>query len=276
MISITEKQFRLLVDYVKKNFGINLAEKRALLEGRLHNVLLKNNYANFQSYYEYLVADKTGTAVTELLNRLTTNHTFFLREEDHFWYLRDEVLPFLKNKVRERDLRIWSAGCSTGEEPYTLAMILADFFGPEKALWDTKILATDISQKVLDKAKTGIYEKEELTKLPKVWQKQYFQSYDEAHRQVGEGIRQEVIFKTFNLNSSIFPFKKRFQVIFCRNVMIYFDPQTKRALVDSFYEIMEEGGYLFIGLSEFIGREETQFKYIRPAVYRKVWGKGVR
>jgi len=113
-------------------------------------------FNNFSEYYNYLITDKTGNALVTLFDKITTNHTFFMREADHFYYFKNEVLPYLKNTVRDRDLRIWSAGCSSGEEPYTLAMIIDEFFGDEKKKWDRKILATDISTRALKKAVEGI------------------------------------------------------------------------------------------------------------------------
>lgn len=154
--AINDKEFNQLAAYIKKNYGINLKEeKRAMVTGRLRNELRQNNFKNFSEYYDYVISDKTGNAAAALINRISTNHTFFMREADHFDYFKSNVLPYLKNTVSDRDLRIWSAGCSTGEEPYTLAMVIDEFFGAEKARWDTKVLATDISGKVLDIAEKG-------------------------------------------------------------------------------------------------------------------------
>ncbi len=269
MISITEDEFWKLVSFIKGNYGINLTEKKALVTGRLQNILAEKNMQSFSEYFNYIMADKSGSAVTNLINKITTNHTFFLRERDHFDFFRTQVLPYLKSTSPSRDMRVWSAGCSSGEEPYTLEMIIADFLGMERKAWDTRILATDISEKVLDIAVQGIYANEQLTAIPDDWKRRYFTRVNDDASQLVEDIRNNVIFRRFNLMNQVFPFKKKFQVIFCRNVMIYFDAETRRELVDRFYEHTEPGGYLFIGLSESLRREETNYKYIRPSVYRK-------
>ena len=150
-----------------------------------------------------------------------------------------------------------------------MAMLIADFFGAQKVFWDTRILATDISQKVLEAAQRGIYPQDQLTQIPQHWRKNHFRELDAERSQVVEGIRNEVIFRSFNLMNPVYPFKKRFQVIFCRNVMIYFDAATRRELVRKFYDCTEPGGYLFIGHSESIRSEDTGYQYILPAVYRK-------
>ena len=272
-ITISDKEFWQLSRYIKANYGINLKEeKRALVMGRLHNVLVQNNFKSFSEYFNYVMADKTGNAANTLINKITTNHTFFMREADHFNFFRDTVLPYLVSRAKDKDLRIWSAGCSSGEEPYTLAMIIDDYFGKDKKWWDTKILATDISSKVLDEAKQGKYENEELASIPPHWRLKYFKKYDSEKSVIVDKIKNEVIYRKFNLIDEVFPFKRKFNVIFCRNVMIYFDSPTKHKLVNKFYEHMEPGGYLFIGHSEALNRDETKYKYLMPAIYRKEEG----
>lgn len=268
MIAPTDKEFLQLADYIKDNYGINLMEKKALVTGRLTN-LVANNFSSFADYIQHIFADKTGESMVTLINKLTTNHTFFLREAAHFDYFKLTVLPYLTRNAPDHDLRIWSAGCSTGEEPYTLAMIMADYFGEKKIFWDTKILATDISQKALNTALQGIYTNEQIKPLPMEWKRNYFKAIDQERSGVVDPIRNEVVFRSLNLMNPVFPFKKRFHVIFCRNVMIYFDEPTKRELVDRFYEVTEPGGYLFIGHSETLTRNETRYRSIIPAVYRK-------
>lgn len=270
MVNITEKEFRQFAEYIKTNYGIHLKDdKQSLVAGRLSNVLLNKNFNSLSEYLDYVVSDKTGQAVVTLLDKITTNHTFFMREVDHFHYFRDKVLPFLSGTVRDKDLRIWSAACSSGEEPYTLAMIIDEFFGKEKMWWDTKILATDISNNVLDIAKKGVYSKEKISALPASWKLNHFKELDIENSVLTEKIRNEVIYRKLNLMDSVFPFKRKFHVIFCRNVMIYFDDKTKNELVEKLYDLTEYGGYLFIGHSESLNRDATRYKYVIPAVYRK-------
>ncbi len=270
MVEITKKEFQQLSDYIKTNYGIRLKEeKMTLVTGRLHKVLQQAGFSSFTEYFDHLVSDRTGGAVTTLVDRITTNHTYFMREPSHFYYFRDKVLPYLQDTVKEKDLRIWCAACSTGEEAYTLAMLLDEFFGRTKMWWDTKILATDISEQVLDTARRGVYSRERIEPLPFSWKTSYFKAYDAENSVLIDRIRNEVIYRKLNLMDSVFPFKKKLHTIFCRNVMIYFDNETKCRLVDKFYEHLEYGGYLFIGHSESLNRETTKFKYVLPSVYRK-------
>lgn len=270
MIDIPDKEFIQIVEYVKSNYGINLTHKRTLVVGRLQNYLMQKGIKGFNDYYKLLISDTSGNLASELVNKLTTNHTFFAREVQHFDFFKNKALPDLvKQCEKNRDLRIWSAGCSSGEEPYTLAMLIADYFGENRAMWDTKVLATDISTKVINIAKDGVYQNEQLDSLPENWRRNYFKKLDKEKSSVADNIKSEVVFRIFNLMNEAFPFKKKFHVIFCRNVMIYFDSNTKTELVNKFYENTEHGGYLFIGHSESINREESRYKYVMPAVYRK-------
>ena len=268
-MKIQDDDFREFASYIKRDFGINLSSKKILVEGRLGLMLANKGFENFRDYFIFVKNDPTGAELNELLNRVTTNHTFFMREKVHFDFFRSRVLPELKTKVKDQDLRIWSAGCSTGEEPYTLAIILDECFGFEKHQWDTKILATDISQRALEAAETGRYPEEALEQIPSTWKKRYFKPCGNQEYQVQDKIRSEVIFRTLNLMDHHFPFRRKFHAIFCRNVMIYFDNPTKLQLVQKYYDLTEPGGYLFIGHSESINRLETGYSYVMPAIYQK-------
>jgi len=270
MLTISDKEFKQLADYIQANYGIFLKkEKQTLMLGRLGNVLTEKNFTSFNDYFNYLMADRTGDAISTLVDKITTNHTFFMREIDHFNFFRDKILPNLISTLKVKDMRIWSAGCSSGEEPYTLAMIIDESLGANKKGWDAKILATDISSKVLDIARKGVYDNEGLATIPPFWKLNYFEKLSNDKSSLINKIRNEVIYRKFNLMDMVFPFKKKFHVIFCRNVMIYFDNKTKIDLVKKFYDATEPGGYLFIGHSESLNRNETEYKYIMPAVYRK-------
>ncbi len=270
MITITDKEFKQLAEYIKKNYGINLKdEKKVLVSGRLQQVLIQEGCSNFTKYLDYVTSDKSGAAVITMLDKITTNHTFFMREADHFDCFKGKVLPYLKNRIPDKDMRIWCAASSTGEEAYTLAMLIDEFLGGEKIFWDTKILATDISENVLNQAVKGVYSNEKIDPLPLHWRQNYFQRYNDENWIVKEKIKNEVIFRKFNLIQQIYPFKKKFHVIFCRNVMIYFDQDTKNELVKRLYDQLEIGGYLFIGHSESIDRLLCNFQYVMPSVYKK-------
>lgn len=267
MIKLTDSEFSFLVEFIKSSYGIDLGRKRVLMEGRLNSYLVEQGYPDYGAYIQALQADQTGRELTNLLNRLTTNHTFFMRESEHFKYFRDAVLPGLERTVFNRDLRIWCAAASTGEEPYTLAMILNDRFGGRSPEWDKTLLATDISMRALETAKQGVYSAESIKDIPAAWKKQYFTTLPDGHVQVQPEIRSEVLFRRFNLMDPIVA-KRPFHVVFCRNVMIYFDMPTKAALAERIYDAMAPGGYLFIGFTESLPKP-TRFQYIMPSVYQK-------
>lgn len=268
MYNLTDDDFKTLVTYVQKNFGINLAQKRILIEGRLTNVLKERGIASFSDYLKIVFEDKSGKEINELLNKLTTNHTFFLREEEHFKYLREVVLPYMEKTCKNNEIRIWSAGCSSGQEAYTIAMVIDEYFGTNKAKWNTTILATDISFDILGKGQAATYPDTALDDIPEAWRKKYFKVNGDGTVTVCDKIRKEVEFRPFNLMDN-FPFKKPFDIIFCRNVMIYFDAPTKVALVNRFYNATRDGGYFFIGHSETINKNETKYNYLKPAMYRR-------
>lgn len=266
---MTDSEFARIVKYTAMRYGIDLHNKKVMVAGRLDNYLETNGYRSYDEYMDKVENDYTGQEAQNLINILTTNHTYFMRESEHFEFLKDVILPELKEKEKAtRDLRIWSAAASSGEEPYTIAMVIKDFFGLDYLNWETSILATDISRKVLDKAVQGIYSKEQIQNLPQWWQKGNFVQLGENEYQVKKEIRDKVIFRQFNLMNTL-PFKKKLHVVFLRNVMIYFDEETKKRLVSKIYDFMEPGGYLIIGSTENIDRSAVGFNFVRPSVFRK-------
>lgn len=269
MINLQEKDFQRLVRFVKDNYGINLSQKRQLIIGRLSNSVVSMGFSTFTEYIDHILSEKNPQDIELMLNKLTTNYSFFLRESAHFDYFNQTVLPYLEKTKNDHVLSIWSAGCSFGQEPYTLSMYLKEYFGHKPGNWDTRILATDISQNALKAASQGIYDEESLKELPPEWKRKYFKKTHEAGvYQVSDALRSNVIYKTFNLMDPIH-FKLKFDVIFCRNVMIYFDQDTKDALVQRFYDATVPGGYLFIGHSESLNKATTPYQYLMPSAYRK-------
>ncbi len=269
MLTLNENDFRKLITFIKGRYGIDLSQKRQLIIGRLSNTVVSMGYSTFTEYIEHILSQKNPQDIELMLNKLTTNYTFFLRESAHFDYFRDTVLPYLEKTKRDHVLSIWSAGCSSGQEPYTLSMILKEYFGSKAGNWDTRVLATDISQNALKAAASGIYDEESLSAIPSAWKQKYFKRTNEAGvYQVADVLKNNVIFRTFNLMDPI-RFKLKFDVIFCRNVMIYFDQQTKDALVQRFFNATVPGGYLFIGHSESLNKATTPYKYLMPSAYRK-------
>jgi len=269
-LKLSDSEFQRIVSYVKSNYGIVLDQKRVLIEGRLENYLVKHDYKSYHEYMGLVESNPRGNEAANLINVLTTNHTYFMRESEHFSYLRQVVLPWIRKKAGStRDVRIWCAASSTGEEPYTIAMVIADYFGLEHGSWDTQVLATDISTDVLRRAMEGIYTSEQVEVLPDNWRRRFFRKIinEDAYR-VTDELKREVIYRKFNLMDE-FPFRKKLHVVFLRNVMIYFDEKTKRELIQKVYDAMEPGGYLFIGQTESIAKEYCPFEHVRPSVYRK-------
>ena len=258
-----------LVNYMRDHYGVNLEQKLTLVEGRLWSVINQKGFTTLGEYFNYVKNDKTGEEAKTLVTRLTTNYTYFMREDQHYKFLVNNILPPLKASLRDKDLRIWSAGCSSGEEPFTTAMVLDDFFGINKHEWDSKILATDISPQVLKMAQEAVYPEERLQNLSPAWKSKYFTKLGPDKFKVNDNIRNEVIFRPFNLMEKTFPFRKKFHVIFCRNVMIYFNKQTRDELVERYYDALENGGYLFIGLSETVSKTDTRFNFVQPSIYKK-------
>lgn len=267
MMEIKHEDFVRLTQFVQKNYGINLTQKKNLIEGRLGKTILDMGFSNFTEYVDYLLKSKSPEDLDILINKLTTNHTYFMRENSHFEFFQNVILPDLESRAKNRTLGVWSAGCSSGEEPYTLSILLKEYFGNKTPAWDTRLLATDISKQILTKASRGIYGEDSLKELPDSWKKKYFTKSNQGYT-VTQALKDNVVFREFNLMDPI-RFKIPFDVIFCRNVMIYFDQPTKDALIQRFYNALKPGGYLLIGHSETLNKENSQFKYIMPATYKK-------
>ncbi len=267
---LVDRDFIRLRDLMYDSFGINLTHKRTLIETRLNTIVAQKGFLNFTDYIDHVLDDATGKELSLLVSRLTTNFTYFMREAQHFTFMRSVALPEIVPCIRDKNLCIWSAGCSSGEEPYSIAMILEDYFAGAKKGLDTRILATDISAKVLNAAYAGVYSTDRMKKIPTHWRERHFVKDEGDLYRVVPAIQKEVIFRNFNLMEKRFAFKKKFHIVFCRNVMIYFDAGTREALANRFYECMHPGGYLFIGMSETLTGGKTDFKYISPSIYKKV------
>lgn len=270
MIQITDSEFIELVNYMKDNYGINLTKKRQLIEGRMSNVIIKAGMTSFGQYIK-LVKSNSNNEVITLINKLTTNHTFFYREDNHYDFLKNVILPKIEKNSTVKKINIWSAGCSSGEEAYTTTMAIEEYFGFRKNIWNTQIIATDISNNVLEKAKEAKYNAESIKNLPDMWKLKYLNKISDEKYEVKEIIKNKVKFSIFNLMDNIpILYKNKFDVVFCRNVMIYFDQKTKNELINRLYGAVKQGGYIFIGHSESIQRDLSEFKYICPAIYQKV------
>ena len=271
---LKDSEFQQFSRYVQETCGINLHEgKKALLKARLGKILRGRNFRSFKEYYDHVINDRSGNELTILLNSISTNLTYFFREPQHFDFLRTEILPELlgRNGVSKNvTLRFWSAGCSTGEEAYSIAISASQFLNHAKDA-QIKILATDISTRVLTKAENGVYDKEKIDKIPYELRRAYFQKGDNRWRgyvRVKKEIRDLISFQRLNFMEK-FQFREPFDVIFCRNVMIYFETATKEILIEKFYRNLSEGGYLLIGHAESLMGINHNFTYIKPSVFKK-------
>ena len=265
-LAITDADFQRLARFIQGNYGIDLSKKRQLIVGRLSTAIRQRGYDSFSKFVDHLLSTKDQDELTLVLNKLTTNYTFFMREMDHWELFRTQIIPeIIRRHQRDKTLAIWSAGCSSGEEPYNISMYLFDYLGNQAANRDTRILATDISAQALASAQKGVYELPAY--MPAAWKKKYFRPQQDGSWMVTPQVKQNVIFRTFNLMDPI-QFKRKFDVIFCRNVMIYFDQPTKDALVRRFYNATLPGGYFLISYSENLSAN-TPYARIAPATYQK-------
>jgi chemotaxis protein methyltransferase CheR len=272
-VDLTDTDFRKISRLVYDQCGIHLQEgKKELVRARLGKRMRLGRFHSFREYLQYVIEDSSGEELVHLLDSISTNFTFFFREEKHFHFLRSEFVPALaaSRPDRDRKIRFWSAGCSSGEESYSLAITLLE--GLENSPgWDIDILGTDLSTKVLKAAAAGIYSQERIRSLPQALVKKYFLKGNRQwkdHVKVKDRVRRHVRFARLNLTEP-FHFKKSFDGILCRNVMIYFDKKTQASLVNRLYDCLETGGVLLIGHSESLTGITHPFQYVRPTIYRK-------
>jgi len=265
-MTITDADFTRLVKFVQGNYGIDLSQKKQLITGRLSTSIKQRGYTSFTDFVNQVIQTKDNDLITLLLDKLTTNYTFFMREKEHLDLFCQKIIPdIVQRHQRDKTLAIWSAGCSTGEEPYNITMFLFDYLGAQASQWDTRLLATDISNRAMTAAKKGVYELPDT--IPPDWKKKYFVPQAGGQYQVAPKVRDNVIFQPFNLMDPIH-FRRKFDVIFCRNVMIYFDQPTKDALVRRFYDATLPGGYLLISKSENLSAN-MPYRRLAPSTFQK-------
>ncbi len=265
-MNISEADFQRMAKFIHSTYGIDLFQKKQLITGRLSPVLRQKGYKSFGDFVDNLLKNKSEEDVTLVINKLTTNYTFFMREKEPLDYFRSRIIPDLVQRhQRDKVLSIWSAGCSSGEEPYNLTMFLFDYLGSQASQWDTRILATDISAQALSAARKGVYTLPDT--IPPEWKKKYFVPNGDGSHTVAPAVKNNVIFQTFNLMGPI-KFRRKFDMIFCRNVMIYFDQPTKDALVKRFYDYTVPGGYFMISCSENLG-PTAPYRRLAPATFQK-------
>ncbi|MFQ5470045.1 MAG: CheR family methyltransferase [Gammaproteobacteria bacterium] len=270
--AFTDSDFVTIRHLVKDHTGISLSDaKKDMVYSRLSRRLRQLELDDFKSYSQ-LIIDGQGDELTHFTNAITTNLTSFFREEHHFNYLANTVLPdIIKNNGASRRLRIWSAGCSTGEEPYSIAIILKEIL-PRNQTWDAKILATDLDSNVVATAKSGVYSEERIKHISENRKKKWFRQGNQGSAglvSVSIELKELITFKQLNLLHN-WPMKGPFDVIFCRNVVIYFNKDTQKVLFDRYADLMETGNHLFIGHSESLFKVSDRFELLGQTIYRKI------
>ena len=269
---LTERDFNTIRKLVYDHTGINLSEgKRDMVYSRLAKRLRQLGLETFGDYCA-LLENESSDELGNFMNSVTTNLTSFFREEHHFEYLKNELLPkLMKIRDGERTIRIWSAGCSSGEEPYSIAMTVRDVI-PASSGWDVRILATDLDTNVLHHASQGIYSEDRLNGVPKEKLKRWFLKGkgDNAGKvRIAKELRDMIIFKQLNLMKA-WPIKPGIDVLFCRNVVIYFDKPTQSVLFDRYADILADHGHMFIGHSETLYNVCDRFRLLGKTIYEKI------
>ncbi len=275
VVDLSHADYERIRRLVYAQSGINLGDQKVqLVRARLGKLVRRGGFRSFHDYFRHVEEDPSGEALCGLLDAISTNTTHLFREIRHFQLLRKILDGWLADSAwckKHPVLRIWSAGCSSGEEPYSIAMVAHDAIRSHRTV-ELKILATDLSVQVLSRAKLGFFESHRVGTVPAEYQNRYFQKVRQGEivgLQIISELRQLVTFRRFNLMSAVFPFQNDFHVIFCRNVMIYFDQPTQETLVNKYAHHLAEGGYLMIGHSESLNGIQHPLSYVEPTVYRK-------
>lgn len=275
LIKMSDREFAKLSEYIYSLCGINITiSKKAMLEARLSKRLKKLGIESYADYCSNLLSGSDNEEVVNMINLVTTNKTDFFREPAHFEYMSKHAVPDLirsKGAGTERELMVWSAGCSTGEEPYTLAIVLSEF-GVSLPRFSFTVLATDISTQVLQSAKQAVYDDNNLLQIPDNLKKKYFlrgKGEFENRIRVSQELRDRVKFRQLNFMDGDFGLREAADIIFCRNVIIYFDRQTQERLLRRFCAHLTAGGYIFMGHSETLQNMHLPLTNVAPTVYRK-------
>lgn len=267
-MNISDSDFEQVRAFMLKQYGINLEKKRSLIEGRLSQLVEENGCDSFR---DYVSAAMTNPKLQQqMVTRLTTNYTYFQREEVHFNYMVKEAVPaMLADNPHKRSLKLWSAGCSSGDEPYTISIFLREMMAAGSPISMYSIQATDISDDMLQHAQQGCYTEDNLKTLSPALRAKYLTPAGEGEWKLSPLVAAPIRFSKLNLMQP-FPIGfQRFDIIFCRNVMIYFTQETRKELTQKFYDALNPGGYLFIGLSENIPGAKVGFQMMRPSVFQK-------
>jgi chemotaxis protein methyltransferase CheR len=261
------REFEQIRRLAHEVFGLDLKPgKEQLVAARLARLMRAGGFHSYRQLYRHTVEDRTGEALAAMIDALATNHTAFLREQEHFRFLSERVAPELRARAR---VDVWCAACSTGEEVWTLACVLNEVLPPDRC----RIVATDISRKALAVAQRAVYSEERCAPLPAPWLKRYFTREATGGFRLKSEVRAQAAFSRLNLMEP-FSWPRPFDAIFLRNAMIYFDAATQERVVEKLAASLSPGGYLFIGHAESLPRRSGPLEYVQPAVYRKAVKRG--
>jgi chemotaxis protein methyltransferase CheR len=267
-VQITNADFAAIATILRDAAGIKLTDnKRSLVTGRLGKRLRALGLPDFSSYVIYLKSPRGKTEHGELVNALTTNLTSFFRESHHLVFLRDTVLPSLLAESQSKRIRLWSAACSSGEEPYSMAMILHKAMAAKPG-WDARILATDIDTNMVETARNGLYDEQRAASIPPEFAGLTTKMSD-GQTMMSAALKDRITFNSLNLLSD-WPMRGKFDAVFCRNVVIYFDKDTQRILFNRIADAMAPRSWLFIGHSESLFKVSDRFENLGRTIYRKL------
>ncbi|CAN2043549.1 chemotaxis protein methyltransferase CheR [Candidatus Magnetomoraceae bacterium gMMP-1] len=261
------------VQRVKKlihtRLGIHIKSgKELLLRQRLGKLIQHGDISDLNDLCDQIELIGNHDLLLKLATLISTNHTYFFREKTHFAFFKTNILPNLVPEYGK--IRLWSAAASSGEEAYTLSMVMADAMGPEKFSNTIRILGTDISQRVLERAEAGIYQLDNLEKIPKNMRLSFTESQKPGFFKIKQKLRSNCLFRRLNLKTAKYPFKNRFHVIFCRNVFIYFDASTQESICNEFARVSMPDAYLFVSQTESLRNLNVPWEYVNPGIYRKI------
>jgi chemotaxis protein methyltransferase CheR len=271
---LSDSDFKRLSEFIYKNYGIKMPkEKRTMLEGRLMKRLRAHKMNGYADYCDYVFSPEgMESEVIHMINVISTNKTDFFREPAHFEFLFQTVLPEFYKQNRNESLKIWSSACSSGEEAYTLAMVINEFGASSGSTPLYHIFGTDISSDILAKAQMGIYKDERISDVLSSYKRRYFMSNKDPQKRlvrVVPELRKNTSFMRVNLMDSNYPVRDQFHVIFCRNVLIYFDRPTQEAVINKLCDHLLPGGYFFLGHSESATGMQVPLTPLRPTIFRR-------
>ena len=268
---LSDSEFAKLSKFIYTEYGIKMPpEKRIMLQSRLQKRLRALKIYSFKDYIEYVFSKEGNNEIIHMMDVVSTNKTDFYREPAHFEYLRDTILPQLYEE--KKSIKLWSAGCSSGPEVYTLAIELSEF-GMGNAGFDFSILGTDISTLMLKKAYSAIYPEDMIQRMPLELKRKYLlksKDKDKKLVRVNQNLRKKTKFQRVNFMDDSYPVNEQFDIIFCRNVLIYFDRETQEKVINKLCRHLRQGGYFFLGHSESITNINVPLKQLKPTVYSKI------